>query len=78
MSFNEDSRVKIPAILHLCRLGYDYIPKKLQHRDEETNIFPDFFKQTIAAINKFSEHEAAVLLEEIGLKLKYDDLGRDF
>ena len=24
-TFNEDSRVKIPAILHLCRLGYDYI-----------------------------------------------------
>ena len=22
MSFNENTRVKIPAILHLCRLGY--------------------------------------------------------
>jgi type I restriction enzyme R subunit len=25
MSFNENTRVKIPAILHLCRLGYEYI-----------------------------------------------------
>jgi len=25
MSFNENTRVKIPAILHLCRLGYDYL-----------------------------------------------------
>jgi hypothetical protein len=26
MAFNENSRVKIPAILHLCRLGYTYLP----------------------------------------------------
>ena len=26
MKFNEDSRVKIPSILHLTRLGYDYLP----------------------------------------------------
>ena len=25
MAFNENSRVKIPAILHLCRLGYEYV-----------------------------------------------------
>jgi len=25
MAFNEDTRVKIPAILHLTQLGYDYI-----------------------------------------------------
>jgi type I restriction enzyme, R subunit len=25
MKFNEDSRVKIPTILHLCRLGYTYL-----------------------------------------------------
>ena len=28
MKFNEDSRVKIPAIIHLTRLGYDYISLK--------------------------------------------------
>lgn len=28
MKFNEDSRVKIPSILHLIRLGYDYLPLK--------------------------------------------------
>ena len=26
--FNEDSRVKIPAILHLMRLGYKYLSLK--------------------------------------------------
>lgn len=78
MSFNEDSRVKIPALLHLCRLGYEYIPRRQQHRNEETNIFPNIFKQSIATINNIAEQEAAILLEEISLKLKYDDLGRDF
>jgi type I restriction enzyme R subunit len=78
MPFNEDSRVKIPALLHLCRLGYVYIPKAQQQRNENTNIFPGIFKQSIAAINGITEQEAATLLEEISLKLKYDDLGRDF
>ena len=28
MKFNEDSRVKLPAILHLTQLGYTYLPLK--------------------------------------------------
>lgn len=35
MKFNEDSRVKIPTILHLMNLGYTYIPFKEQNRIEE-------------------------------------------
>ena len=38
MKFNEDSRVKIPSILHLTRLGYDYLPLK----DAEWNFTCDF------------------------------------
>ncbi|MDR1503417.1 MAG: DEAD/DEAH box helicase family protein [Prevotella sp.] len=80
MSFNEDSRVKIPALLHLTRLGYTYIPRKEHHkRDEKTNIFPEIFKESIANINDgISESEINNLLDEIKLKLDYDDLGRDF
>jgi hypothetical protein len=37
--FNEDSRVKIPAILHLCRLGYKYISLNNAVWDADTNIF---------------------------------------
>ncbi|MBC9931494.1 type I restriction endonuclease [Chitinophaga qingshengii] len=76
--FNEDSRVKIPAILHLCRMGFTYIPRSQQQRIEENNVFPAIFKKAIAEINGISEQEATVVLEEVGLKLKYDDLGRDF
>ncbi|MDR6194059.1 DEAD/DEAH box helicase family protein [Siphonobacter sp. SORGH_AS_0500] len=78
MAFNEDSRVKIPAILHLCRMGYTYIPKRQQNRLEENNIFPEIFKKSIAAINDISEHEAEVELQELSIKLHSDDLGRDF
>lgn len=40
MIHNENSRVKIPAIAHLTRLGYTYLPLK-QCKDEvcqDTNI----------------------------------------
>jgi len=30
MKFNEDTRVKIPTILHLMRLGYSYLSLKDQ------------------------------------------------
>jgi type I restriction enzyme R subunit len=79
MAFNEDSRVKIPAILHLIRLGYTYIPRNEQNRIEETNIFPELFKESISRINpNIQDNELNRLLEEITLQLDYDDLGRDF
>ena len=62
MKFNENSRVKIPSILHLTRLGYDYLSLK-DHpaRDESSSIFTDLFKQSIAKINPESdEHEMVV------------------
>ena len=37
MVFSEDSRVKIPCILHLVRLGYGYLSLKNAIWDEETN-----------------------------------------
>lgn len=79
MAFNEDSRVKIPAILHLMRLGYQYISKYEQKRIEESNIFPDIFKESLQRINpEVSEPELDLLLDEINLKLDFEELGRDF
>lgn len=43
MKFTEDTRVKIPVILHLIRLGYSYLSLKTQTWDKETNIFPEIF-----------------------------------
>ncbi len=78
MSFNEDSRVKIPAILHLMRLGYQYIPLRDQHRIEENNIFKDIFVEKISEINEITEKEALRVLEDINLELDYEDLGKKF
>ena len=41
---NEDTRVKIPYILHLTRLGYSYLSLKDQSWELETNIFPELTK----------------------------------
>ncbi|NLD98379.1 MAG: hypothetical protein GX640_00765, partial [Fibrobacter sp.] len=51
MSFNENTRVKIPAILHLCRLGYTYVPLTGANRNEDTNIFTDIFHESVRRIN---------------------------
>jgi type I restriction enzyme R subunit len=40
MSFNEDSRVKIPALLHLTRLGYQYSARLSEdYMDEYVEFF---------------------------------------
>jgi len=41
MKHNEDTRVKLPAILHLTRLGYEYLSLKDAVWDEQTNIFTE-------------------------------------
>ena len=80
MAFNEDSRVKIPALLHLTCLGYKYIARKEHHlRQEETNIFKDIFIESVGKINPtITLQELEKQLQEITLKLDYDDLGREF
>ena len=79
MAFNEDSRVKIPAILHLIRLGFTYIPQSQQYRREETNIFEGIFNESILKINPhLNEHDVKRILDEITLELDFEDLGRKF
>ncbi|MGL4734838.1 MAG: type I restriction endonuclease subunit R [Enterovibrio sp.] len=77
--FNEDSRVKIPAILHLMRLGYQYLSLKGQNWDLDTNIFPELFKTAISKINPgIEDAEAGPLLEDVKLLLDNEDLGKAF
>jgi type I restriction enzyme R subunit len=51
VKFNEDSRVKIPAILNLTRLSYTYLSLKGLAWDESSNIVPSLFCQSVSAIN---------------------------
>lgn len=79
MKFNEDSRVKIPALLHLCRLGYKYISLNNAIWDPETNIFTEVFKQSIVRINPdFDPLQAERLLVDTSLVLSNEDLGKGF
>ncbi|QTV05913.1 type I restriction endonuclease subunit R [Faecalibacter bovis] len=79
MAFNEDSRVKIPALLHLTRLGYQYIPQNQQKRQEETNIFTEIFFDSIQRINPdATKDEIKVVLDEITLEANFEDLGEKF
>ncbi|EMM1152008.1 type I restriction endonuclease subunit R [Citrobacter freundii] len=77
--FTEDTRVKIPTILHLIRLGYTYLSLKGQDWDKGTNIFPEIFKTSIARINpNTSSDNVERFLKEISLLLDNEDLGRAF
>ncbi|MEZ7507269.1 type I restriction endonuclease subunit R [Flavobacterium sp. Arc2] len=79
MAFNEDSRVKIPALLHLTRLGYDYISLKNAVWDENTNIFTDVFISSISKINPgIDRSDAKRLLDEVSLLLDNEDVGKAF
>ena len=79
MKFNEDSRVKIPSILHLTRLGYNYLSLKDEVWDESSNIFTDLFKKRISKINHDADDdEINRLLDQINLSLDNEDLGKAF
>src|ERR1035437_8619158 len=79
MAFNENARVKIPAILHLCRLGYQYVSLKDAKWDINTNIFTELFEESILRINP--DLEKSVLkkvFENVTLALDNEDLGQAF
>jgi type I restriction enzyme R subunit len=79
MIFSEDSRVKIPCILHLVRLGYRYLSLKGATWDEETNIFPEIFRNAISQINpELKGDDSYRLLADVKLLLDNEDLGKAF
>ena len=79
MAFNEDTRVKLPTILHLCRLGYEYLPLPGASWDINTNIFKNIFIPNIHRLNpELSDSEVLALFENINLILDNEDLGKAF
>ena len=79
MAFNENTRVKIPAILHLCRLGYSYISLSKANWDNNTNIFTSIFSESLLRINKdIEEGDIRRKFEDVSLALDNEDLGQAF
>lgn len=83
MAFNEDSRVKIPALIHFTRLGYDYIPQRNRgienSFDNETNIELGTFEKQLKKMNPdVTDEQISAEIKNIKEELGYDDLGRAF
>ena len=77
-NFIEATRVQIPAILHLVRLGYTYLPD-VGNYDSKTNILTDVFETAIRRLNpNISDLEFKALLDNLVRISNNDDLGREF
>mgnify|MGYP004609400391 CR=1 FL=1 len=72
----EDSRVKIPALVHFTRLGYTYMSIKNKERnvdyDGDTNIFYSQFLSSINRINQaeFTLDDAKKIIDEIKINIE--------
>lgn len=82
MKHTEDSRVKIPALLHLTRLGYEYLSIKQLDKeaiDKQTNIFPKIFTESLLKINPTAtKSDLESLRRDISFDLQNEDLGKVF
>ncbi len=77
-NFNENTRVQVPAALHLCRLGYTYLDN-ICDPEPHTNILQDVFKRAVVRLNPDkTESDAASLLSKLVNVAGNDDLGREF
>lgn len=81
--FNEATRVQMPAMVHLERLGYIYFGKISEDGsgrtyDKDTNILIDVFKSQFCKLNPDNIEEAEQQLKDIRQELDNDDLGRSF
>lgn len=82
IKFSELTRVQIPAVLHLIRMGYTYLSRKSQEiveRDPETNILVSIFREQYLKLNNYAtDMDFERDLNNIKLELNQNDLGRAF
>lgn len=78
--FNENTRVQVPAALHLCKLGYTYLDDNdIMVYDHKTNILPDVFLRSVKHINPdASGEDVSNLFAKIVNVSNNEDLGREF
>ena len=81
--FTEATRVQMPAMVHLTRLGYKYYGKISEETagvdyDPDTNILLKVFREQFKKLNPEQEGKAEETLRDIRIELDNDDLGRSF
>ena len=78
-NFTEFTRVQIPALLHLERLGYKFVHRDNLNPNLDSNILPDVFKEAVHNLNpEMRELEIEEKLRELIRIANNDDLGREF
>lgn len=81
--FTEATRVQMPALVHLTRIGYEYFGKITEDMagtvyDPDTNILIDVFEKQFDKLNPSRKGEAKQTLITIRQELDNDDLGYSF
>lgn len=81
--FSEATRVQMPAMVHLTRIGYTYFGKLSEDKngivyDGDTNILLQVFERQFKNLNPGHEGEYLQVLKDIRKELNDDDLGRGF
>lgn len=77
-NFTENTRVQVPAALHLCKLGYTYLENIMDY-DTRTNILTTVFLNAIKRLNPgMTSLELSQLYDKIVSVADNDDLGREF
>ncbi len=81
--FCEATRVQMPAMVHLTRIGYTYFGKLSEELsgtiyDGDTNILLPVFEQQFKRLNPGHEGEYLQVLKDIKKELNDDDLGHGF
>lgn len=81
--WNEATRVQMPALVHLTRIGFTYFGKITEEKagtvyDPDTNILIEVFKSQFAKLNPERAGEAEAMLRIIRQELDNDDIGESF
>ncbi|MDR0972205.1 MAG: DEAD/DEAH box helicase family protein [Bacteroidales bacterium] len=77
-NFTENTRVQVPAALHLCKLGYTYLDN-IPKYDDKTNILTDVFLDSVKKLNpNISNAECQQFFNKIVGTANNDDLGKEF
>ena len=82
-AFSEATRVQMPAMVHLTRIGYSYFGKLNEDMngtiyDGDTNILLQVFEEQFKKLNPGHEGEYLQVFKDIKKELNDDDLGRGF
>ena len=73
--FNEATRVQMPAMVHLTRLGYSYFGKISEDMagtvyDPDTNILTEVFKAQFFTLNPSAKQDGFKNIMMMGLRVR--------